>query len=77
MSSSKLAGWPAASKSSSEAGTPSTCRWKTAALHSAWASLEPTDNLTYLPLGENAVVLANEVVGYRLHGTIQPDARGL
>ena len=47
------------------------------ALHSAWASPTPTDELTYLPLGENAAVLVNEVVGYRLHGTVEPDARRL
>jgi hypothetical protein len=44
------------------------------ALYSAWASREPTDKDTYLRLGENSAVLANEVVGYRLHGTVQPDA---
>jgi hypothetical protein len=49
----------------------------TTALHSAWASPEPTDKLTYLRLGENSAVLANEVVGYRLHGTVQPDERRL
>ena len=47
------------------------------ALHSAWASPTPTDELTYLTLGENAAVLVNEVVGYRLHGTVPPDTRRL
>ena len=49
----------------------------TTALHDAWASPESRDELTCLALGENAVVLANEVVGYRLHGTVRPDATGL
>jgi hypothetical protein len=38
-------------------------------LHEAWAS---PDSMGYkhLPLGENAAILASEVVGYRLHGSI-------
>jgi hypothetical protein len=43
------------------------------ALHDAWASPESVGEFTVLALGENAVVLANVVVGYRLHGTVQPD----
>ena len=40
----------------------------TTALHKAWASPE---NIAFkhLALGENAVILATEVVGYRLHGS--------
>ena len=49
----------------------------TAALHSAWDSPEPPDQVTYITLGQNAAVLANEVVGYRLHGTVKRDARRL
>ena len=48
-----------------------------AALHDAWQSPETIAEFTFLPLGENAVVLANEVVGYRLHGTVQPDSTRL
>ena len=39
------------------------------ALREAWASPE-TIGFTHLALGENAVILASEVVGYRLHGTL-------
>ncbi len=49
----------------------------TTALHSAWDSPEPPDGVTYITLGQNAAVLANEVVGYRLHGTVKRDARRL
>ncbi len=37
------------------------------ALHAAWASPDAI-GFTHLDLGENAVILASEVVGYRLHG---------
>lgn len=37
------------------------------ALHEAWASPD-TIRFKHLALGENAVILASEVVGYRLHG---------
>ena len=47
------------------------------ALQDAWASAESTAGFAVLALGENAVVLANEVVGYRLHGTVRPDVTGL
>ena len=40
------------------------------ALHEAWTSPEAI-GLTHLALGENAVILASEVVGYRLHGTVR------
>jgi hypothetical protein len=42
-------------------------------LHEAWAS---PDAIGYkrLALGENAVILASEVVGYRLHGSIRQDS---
>jgi hypothetical protein len=49
----------------------------TTALHDAWASPDSTNRYTCLALGEDAVVLANEVVGYRLHGTIRPEATRL
>jgi hypothetical protein len=39
----------------------------TTALHEAWASPEAI-GFKHLALGENAVILATEVVGYRLHG---------
>jgi hypothetical protein len=42
------------------------------ALHEAWAS-PGSIGYTILPLGENAAVLAAEVVGYRLHGLVQPN----
>jgi hypothetical protein len=48
-----------------------------AALHDAWRSPETIGEFIFLPLGENAVVLANEVVGYRLHGTVQLDSTRL
>ncbi len=44
----------------------------TDALHRAWASPEPV-GFTHLALGENAVILASEVVGYRLHGAAPKD----
>lgn len=42
-------------------------------LHEAWAS---PDAIAYkhLALGENAVILASEVVGYRLHGSMLQDS---
>jgi hypothetical protein len=40
------------------------------ALHEAWKSPEAI-GFTHLALGENAVILASEVVGYRLHGTLR------
>ena len=39
------------------------------ALREAWASPEAI-GFTHLALGGNAVILASEVVGYRLHGTL-------
>lgn len=42
-------------------------------LHDAWASPE-TIGYKHLALGENAVILASEVVGYRLHGSILQDS---
>jgi hypothetical protein len=39
------------------------------ALHEAWASPEAI-GFTHLALGEDAVILASEVVGYRLHGSL-------
>lgn len=42
----------------------------TDALHEAWASPE-TIGFTQLALGENAVILASEVVGYRCHGSVE------
>ncbi|MCU1660119.1 MAG: hypothetical protein JWR58_184 [Pseudonocardia sp.] len=39
------------------------------ALHDVWASPDPI-GFTHLSLGEKAVILASEVVGYRLHGSI-------
>jgi hypothetical protein len=39
-----------------------------AALQEAWASPEAI-GFTQIPLGENAVILAAEVVGYRRHGS--------
>lgn len=47
------------------------------ALHDAWAAAETVGGSTVIALGENAAVLANEVVGYRLHGTVRPDATRL
>jgi hypothetical protein len=38
------------------------------ALHEAWASPDAI-GFKHLALGENAVILATEVVGYRLHGS--------
>ncbi len=40
------------------------------ALHQAWASPEAI-GFTALVLGENAVILAAEVVGYRRHGSVE------
>ncbi len=40
------------------------------ALHEAWASPDVI-GFKQLMLGENAVILASEVVGYRLHGPMQ------
>jgi hypothetical protein len=40
----------------------------TNALHEAWATPEAI-GFKHLALGENAVILATEVVGYRLHGS--------
>jgi hypothetical protein len=42
-------------------------------LHETWASPEAM-GFTHLALGENAVVLASEVVGYRLHGSTPEDS---
>ena len=42
----------------------------TDALHEAWASPEAI-GFTQLALGENAVILAAEVVGYRRHGSVE------
>jgi hypothetical protein len=46
-----------------------------AAVHDAWSS--PDSPVTHLAIGEQAVVLASEVVGYRLHGSVLPASRGL
>jgi hypothetical protein len=43
------------------------------ALHEAWASPDAIE-FKHLALGENAVILASEVVGYRLHGPMQTDS---
>lgn len=43
------------------------------ALHEAWSSPDPI-GYKHLTLGENAVILASEVVGYRLHGPIRTDS---
>jgi ribosomal protein L32E len=40
----------------------------TNALHEAWATPDAI-GFKHLALGENAVILATEVVGYRLHGS--------
>jgi len=45
------------------------------AVQDAWSS--PDSPVTRLEIGEQAVVLASEVVGYRLHGSVLPDSRGL
>ena len=42
-------------------------------LHEAWASPDAI-GYKHLPLGENAAILASEVVGYRLHGSILQDS---
>jgi hypothetical protein len=42
----------------------------TDALHEVWASPEAI-GFTQLALGENAVILAAEVVGYRRHGSVE------
>jgi len=59
-------------------GTPLTWRWRTAktesfvsALHDAWASPDAIE-FKHLALGQHAVILAGEVVGYRLHGSVRP-----
>ena len=39
------------------------------ALHEAWVSPDAIA-FKHLALGRNAVILASEVVGYRLHGTL-------
>ena len=41
------------------------------ALHEAWASPD-TIEFKHLALGQHAVILAGEVVGYRLHGSVRP-----
>jgi len=46
------------------------------ALHQAWASPEAI-GFTALALGENAVILAAEVVGYRRHGPVERGATPL
>ncbi len=43
------------------------------ALHEAWASPDAI-GFKHLALGENAVILASEVVGYRLHGPMHTDS---
>ena len=43
------------------------------ALHEAWASPDAI-GFKHLALGEIAVILASEVVGYRLHGPMQTDS---
>lgn len=43
------------------------------ALHEAWASPDAVE-FTPLALGENAVILAGEVVGYRLHGSTSEES---
>jgi hypothetical protein len=43
------------------------------ALHEAWASPDAI-GFKHLALGENAVILASEVVGYRLHGSTLEDS---
>jgi hypothetical protein len=48
----------------------------TNALHEAWASPD-TIGFTHLALGENAVILASEVVGYRLHGSMLDSSAAL
>jgi hypothetical protein len=48
----------------------------TDALHKAWASPEAI-GFTQLALGENAVILAAEVVGYRRHGSVETDSTQL
>jgi hypothetical protein len=40
------------------------------ALHEAWAAGDAI-GFKHLALGENAVILASEVVGYRLHGSMR------
>jgi hypothetical protein len=45
-------------------------------LHKAWASPEAI-GFTQLALGENAVILAAEVVGYRRHGSVETDSTQL
>jgi hypothetical protein len=42
-------------------------------LHEAWASPDAI-RFTHLALGANAVILASEVVGYRLHGSMETDS---
>ena len=46
-----------------------------AAVHDAWSS--PDSPITRLEIGDQVVVLASEVVGYRRHGSVLPDSRGL
>ena len=41
------------------------------ALHDAWASPDAIE-FKQLALGQHAVILAGEVVGYRLHGSVRP-----
>src|SRR6478609_9662673 len=40
------------------------------ALHEAWASPDAIE-FKHLALGQHAVILAGEVVGYRLHGSVR------
>jgi len=42
-------------------------------LHEAWASPDAM-GFMHLALGEYAVVLASEVIGYRLHGSTSEDS---
>jgi hypothetical protein len=48
----------------------------TTALHEAWASHDSI-GFKHLALGENAVILAAEVVGYRLHGSEETGSASL
>ncbi|MCW2720591.1 MULTISPECIES: hypothetical protein [unclassified Pseudonocardia] len=48
----------------------------TSALHEVWASPD-TVGFKHLTLGENTEILAREVVGYRLHGSVLKDSAPL
>jgi hypothetical protein len=45
----------------------------TTALHEVWARPEAI-GYTHLELGRHSVILASEVVGYRLHGSLRTGA---